>query len=99
MSLELSKNVATTFLAQAKREKDHARASMQRSISEARAYYNNYTTALKRAAKSNQEMLEWDQVVSDLKDYEPDREIVGNLEEILANLRNSVSRGTDNPDE
>lgn len=95
MSLELSKVVANTFLAQAKREKDQSRAMKQREISSAKNYYNNYMRAVKQAAKHQQAESEWVRVIEDLKDYEPDREMIYDLEEMIELIRKDISKGKD----
>lgn len=95
MPLELSKNAAKEVLDFAKKHKDYARSQMQRDLTEARNYYRSYELALKRAAKHEQEMLDWDKTVEDLKAYEPDREMPGDLDELIANLRVIVSKNRD----
>lgn len=95
MSLELSKKIAAVFLDSAKQQRSYVHAQMGRELAQARNYYRNYETALKRAAKYEQEVLDWDQTVADLKGYEPDREMPGDLEELTNKLRVIISKGKD----
>lgn len=99
MTLELSKNLATSFLDYAKKARDYVKSSQRRDIEEARNYYRNYETALKRAAKKEQELLDWEIAVEALKSYEPDREMPGNIEDLMNNLRSMISKGRDEPEE
>ena len=95
MSLEMSKKVAAVFLDSAKQQRGYVHAQMSRELAQARNYYRNYETALKRAAKYEQEVLDWDQTVDDLKGYVPDREMPGDLEELMTKLRVIISKGKD----
>lgn len=99
MSLELSKMAADIFLAQAKAEKDSRRAMLRRELYVAKDHFASYRRSLARASKYEQEAQEWEKVIEDLKGYQPDREMLGDLEEILIDLRNKVSKGTDIPEE
>lgn len=97
MSLELSKVVAASFLAHAKHEKDTSRAMSQRYIASAKEHYANYLRAVKTAAKHQQESSEWVRVIEDLKNYEPDREMIYNLDEMVELIRKEISKGKDVP--
>lgn len=95
MSLELSKVTATSILVYAKHQKDQNNAAARRHITSAKSYYANYMRDVKSAAKSQQEANEWERVIQDLKNYEPDRELSPALEEFIELIRKDISKGKD----
>lgn len=95
MSLELSKQAAASLLASAKKERDYTQAMYQRAISSAKDYYRNYMRSVKDAAKHKQVVLDWDQIIEDLKGYEPDREMPSSIEELIEAIRFDITKGKD----